>query len=171
MSALNAQVGTFTRLTTLGETVIEALDYTQVISASGATEIERTVAAIGARDLPAPVIGALDALTAAAERVISANDPHRAIDWIGIYPRLLTTLLVAALNPKALPVEAHTAGGAAGSGSAARLPGGISFTDAPRDGRAVVYSGIQADPILKPLAQASTARALPSWLTKWASWL
>ena len=68
MSALNAQVETFTRLTTLGETVTEALDYTQVISTSGATEIERTVAAIGARELPAPVTGALDALTATAER-------------------------------------------------------------------------------------------------------
>jgi len=159
MSALSSQVETFTRLTTLGETVTEALDYTQVISTSGATEIERTVAAIGARELPAPVTGALDALTAAAERVITANDPHRAIDWIGIYPRLLTTLLVAALNPKALPAEAHAAAGATGSGSAARLPGGISFTDAPRDGRAVVYAGIQADPILKPLAQAIAAAA------------
>ena len=71
MSALNAQVETFTRLTALGETVMEALDYTQVISASGATEIERTVAAIGTRELPAPVTGALDALTAAGERVIT----------------------------------------------------------------------------------------------------
>jgi hypothetical protein len=88
--------------------------------------------------------------------VVTANDPHRAIDWIATYPRLLTTLLVAALNPKALPADqgaTTTSGGA----SATRLPSGIAFTDAPRDGRAVVYSGIQADPILKPLAQAIAA--------------
>jgi hypothetical protein len=87
---------------------------------------------------------------------VTANDPHRAIDWIATYPRLLTTLLVAALNPKALPADqgaTTTSGGA----SATRLPSGIAFTDAPRDGRAVVYSGIQADPILKPLAQAIAA--------------
>ena len=103
MSALNAQVETFTRLITLGETVTEALDYTQVISTSGATEIERTVAAIGARELPAPVTGALDALTAVVERVIIANDPHRAIDWIGIYPRLYQP----PCQQQMLPVKRH----------------------------------------------------------------
>jgi hypothetical protein len=164
MSALSSHAATFERLTVLGETVIEALDYTQVISASGTTEIERTVTAIGARDLSPAVATALDALTAAGERVVTANDPHRAIDWIGIYPRLLTTLLVAGLNPKALPAESHNAGGQVGSGGAARLPAGISFSDAPSDGRAIVYSGIQADPILKPLAQAIAAATPPDRL-------
>ena len=58
MSALESQGATFARLTALGETVSEALDYTQVIGESGATEIERTVAAIGARDLPPGVVAA-----------------------------------------------------------------------------------------------------------------
>ncbi len=164
MSALSLHTKTFARLSALGETVTEALDYTQVISVSGATEIERTVTAIGTRELPTAVVTALDALAAAAERVVAVNDPHRAIDWIGIYPRLLTTLLVAGLNPKALPVEVHSTAGPGGSGGAARLPGGIAFTDAPRDGRAIVYSGIQADPILKPLAQAIAAAAPPDRL-------
>jgi hypothetical protein len=88
--------------------------------------------------------------------VVTANDPHRAIDWIATYPRLLTTLLVAALNPKGLPSD-HSANSASGSSSATRLPGGIAFTDAPPDGRAVVYAGIQGDPILKPLAHALAA--------------
>ena len=157
MSALAAQRDLFDRLTTLGETVVEALDYTQVISVAGAAEIDRTIIALGSRELPAPLITGLDALHAACERVLTASDPHRAIDWIGTYPRLLTTLLVAALNPKALLAEGQVVTGAASGGSAARLPHGISFTDAPRDGRAVVYSGIQADPILKPLAQAIAA--------------
>jgi len=161
MSALAPHQTLFDRLSTLGESVTDVLDYTQVISSSGAREIEKTVAALGARELPAAALSALDALLATGERVLQANDPHRAIDWVGIYPRLLTTLLVAALNPKALPVEPPAATSGAGGGGAARLPAGISFTDAPRDGRAVVYSGIQADPILKPLAQAIAA-ATPS---------
>jgi hypothetical protein len=48
-----------------------------------------------------------------------------------------------------------------GTTVAARIPAGISFSDAPRDGRAVVYSGIQADPILRPLAVA-IANATPA---------
>lgn len=159
MSALESQGATFARLTALGETVSEALDYTQVISESGATEIERTVAAIGARDLPPGVVAAVEALSGAADRVVAANDPHRAIDWIGVYPRLLTTLLVAALNPKALPADARPVADTTSGTSAARLPHGIAFDDAPRDGRAVVYAGIQADPILKPLAHAIAAAA------------
>jgi hypothetical protein len=146
----------FSQLVTLGESVTDALDYTQLISTNGERDLEKTFTALAARELPPAAIHALDALHSAGERVVTANDPHRAIDWIATYPRLLTTLLVAALNPKALPADqgaTTTSGGA----SATRLPSGIAFTDAPRDGRAVVYSGIQADPILKPLAQAITA--------------
>jgi hypothetical protein len=146
----------FSQLVTLGESVTDALDYTQLISTNGERDLEKTFTALAARELPPAAIHALDALHSAGERVVTANDPHRAIDWIATYPRLLTTLLVAALNPKALPADqgaTTTSGGA----SATRLPSGIAFTDAPRDGRAVVYSGIQADPILKPLAQAIAA--------------
>jgi hypothetical protein len=146
----------FSQLVTLGESVTDALDYTQLISTNGEGDLEKTFTALAARELPPAAIHALDALHSAGERVVTANDPHRAIDWIATYPRLLTTLLVAALNPKALPADqgaTTTSGGA----SATRLPSGIAFTDAPRDGRAVVYSGIQADPILKPLAQAIAA--------------
>ena len=146
----------FSQLVTLGESVTDALDYTQLISTNGEGDLEKTFTALAERELPPAAIHALDALHSAGERVVTANDPHRAIDWIATYPRLLTTLLVAALNPKALPADqgaTTTSGGA----SATRLPSGIAFTDAPRDGRAVVYSGIQADPILKPLAQAIAA--------------
>ena len=146
----------FSQLVTLGESVTDALDYTQLISTNGEGDLEKTFTALAERELPPAAIHALEALHSAGERVVTANDPHRAIDWIATYPRLLTTLLVAALNPKALPADqgaTTTSGGA----SATRLPSGIAFTDAPRDGRAVVYSGIQADPILKPLAQAITA--------------
>lgn len=146
----------FSQLVTLGESVTDALDYTQLISTNGEGDLEKTFTALAERELPPAAIHALEALHSAGERVVTANDPHRAIDWIATYPRLLTTLLVAALNPKALPADqgaTTTSGGA----SATRLPSGIAFTDAPRDGRAVVYSGIQADPILKPLAQAIAA--------------
>jgi hypothetical protein len=146
----------FSQLVTLGESVTDALDYTQLISTNSERDLEKTFTALAERELPPAAIHALEALHSAGERVVTANDPHRAIDWIATYPRLLTTLLVAALNPKALPADqgaTTTSGGA----SATRLPSGIAFTDAPRDGRAVVYSGIQADPILKPLAQAIAA--------------
>jgi hypothetical protein len=146
----------FKQLVTLGESVPDALDYTQLISTNGEGELEKTLTALGAREITPAAHRALDALRAAGERVVTANDPHRAIDWIATYPRLVTTLLVAALNPKGLPSD-HNANSASGSSSATRLPGGIAFTDAPSDGRAVVYAGIQSDPILKPLAHAIAA--------------
>lgn len=148
----------FSQLVTLGEEVSEALDYTQLISETGEAEIGKTLSAVAGRELTPTASRALDALRSTGERVLSEQDPHRAIDWIATYPRLLTTLLVAALNPKALPTD-HGASAASGGHSATRIPGGISFTDAPRDGRAVVYSGIQSDPILKPLAHAIAAAA------------
>ena len=69
---------------------------------------------------------------------------------------------IAAIGDRALS-DAATSALAALSGAtiAARIPAGISFSDAPRDGRAVVYSGIQADPILRPLAVA-IANATPA---------
>lgn len=146
----------FNRLVTLGEGVEDALDFTQLVSQHGENDLEKTFSALADRELPPVGTHALDALASAGDRVIAASDPHRAIDWIGMYPRLLTTLLVAALNPKGLPVD-HGATAARSGAAASRLPAGIAFTDAPRDGRAVVYSGIQADPILKPLAHAIAA--------------
>lgn len=156
MSQFTPHREVFSQLVTLGESVTEALDYTQLICTNGERDLEKTFAALAERELPPAAIRALEALHSAGERVVAAIDPHRAIDWIATYPRVLTTLLVAALNPKALPADqgaATTSGGA----SATRLPSGVAFTDAPRDGRAVVYSGIQADPILKPLAHAIAA--------------
>ena len=156
MSHLAPHQELFKQLVTLGESVTDALDYTQLISTNGEGELEKTLTALGERELSPAAHRGLDALRSAGERVVTANDPHRAIDWIATYPRLLTTLLVAALNPKALPSD-HSANSASGSSSATRLPGGIAFTDAPPDGRAVVYAGIQSDPILKPLAHALAA--------------
>ena len=74
-------------------------------------------------------------------------------------PRLALTLLAATLNPSSLPKDVVPQ--SSGTTVAARIPAGISFSDAPRDGRAVVYSGIQADPILRPLAVA-IANATPA---------
>jgi hypothetical protein len=74
-------------------------------------------------------------------------------------PRLALTLLAATLNPASLPKDVVPQ--SSGPTVAARIPAGISFSDAPRDGRAVVYSGIQADPILRPLAVA-IANATPA---------
>ena len=142
MSHLAPHQELFKQLVTLGESVTDALDYTQLISTNGEGELEKTLTALGERELSPAAHRGLDALRAAGERVVTANDPHRAIDWIATYPRLLTTLLVAALNPKGLPSD-HSANSASGSSSATRLPGGIAFTDAPPDGRAVVYAGIQ----------------------------
>ena len=149
---LQQQRDAFNRLVSMGEEVVDALDHVLALSALGAAELERTHAAIGDRPLPPVAQQGLDALTAATERVLAAGDPHRAIDWIGMQPRLSTLLLLAAFNPAALPSDATSTG--TGPAVAARLPAGISFTDAPRDGRAVVYAGIQADPLLKPLAVA-----------------
>lgn len=146
----------FKQLVKLGESVTDALDYTQLISTNGEADLEKTLTALGERELSPAAHWGLDALRAAGERVVTANDPHRAIDWIATYPRFMITLLVAALNPKGLPSD-HIANSTSGSSSATRLPGGIAFTDAPPDGRAVVYAGIQSDPILKPLAHALAA--------------
>lgn len=57
---------------------------------------------------------------APARRSRSSPDPHRAIDWLSDVP----------------------AGGARGAGGEA-----VRFQDAAKDARAVVYAGIQADPL------------------------
>jgi len=158
-TALTQQRDLFTRLVTLGEEVTDALDHTNVVSTLGEEELNRAIAAIGDRALPDAATSALAALAASVERVIAANDPHRAIDWIGMQPRLALTLLAATLNPASLPKDVVPP--SSGATVAARIPAGISFSDAPRDGRAVVYSGIQADPILRPLAVA-IANATPA---------
>ena len=157
-TALTQQRDLFARLVTLGEEVTDALDHTNVVSTLGEEELNRAIAAIGDRALPAAATTALASVSASIERVIAANDPHRAIDWIGMQPRLVLTLLAATLNPASLPKDVVPQ--SIGATVAARIPAGISFSDAPRDGRAVVYSGIQADPILRPLAVA-IANATP----------
>ena len=162
MSDLATQRALFERLIARGEEVTEALDHVRAIGDLGTAELDRLVAALGARELPAAATAALTALHGAVERVLDEGDPHRAIDWIGMQPRLVTTLLLGAMNPAALPVDAAQASATRAQGAtavAAQLPTGISFTDAPRDGRAIVYSGIQADPMLRPIAVAIATAA------------
>jgi hypothetical protein len=158
-TALTHQRELLARLVTLGEEVTDALDHTNVVSTLGEEELNRAIVAIGDRALPAAATAALASVVASIERVIATKDPHRAIDWIGMQPRLVLTLLAATLNPASLPKDVVPQ--SIGATVAARIPAGISFTDAPRDGRAVVYSGIQADPILRPLAVA-IANATPA---------
>lgn len=158
-TALTHQRDLFARLVALAEEVTDALDHTNVVSTLGEEELNRALTAIGDRALPDAATNALASLAASVERVIAAKDPHRAIDWIGMQPRLALTLLAATLNPASLPKDAIPQ--SSGTTVAARIPAGISFSDAPRDGRAVVYSGIQADPILRPLAVA-IANATPA---------
>lgn len=157
--ALTHQQELLARLVALGEEVTDALDHTNLVSTLGEEELNRAIGAIGDRVLPDAATQALASLAASIERVITAKDPHRAIDWIGMQPRLVLTLLAATLNPASLPKDVVPQ--SIGATVAARIPAGISFTDAPRDGRAVVYSGIQADPILRPLAVA-IANATPA---------
>ena len=162
MSDLATQRALFERLIARGEEVTEALDHVRAIGDLGTAELDRLVAALGARELPAVATAALTALHGAVERVLDEGDPHRAIDWIGMQPRLVTTLLLGAMNPAALPADAAQSSTARAHGAAAvaaHLPAGISFTDAPRDGRAVVYAGIQADPMLRPIAVAIASAA------------
>jgi hypothetical protein len=149
-TVLTQQRDLFARLVTLGEEVTDALDHTNVVSTLGEEELNRAITAIGDRALPDAATSALASLAASVERVIAANDPHRA---------LALTLLAATLNPASLPKDVVPQ--SSGTTVAARIPAGISFSDAPRDGRAVVYSGIQADPILRPLAVA-IANATPA---------
>lgn len=131
-TALAKQRDLFARLVTLGEEVTDALDHTNVVSTLGEEELNRAIAAIGDRVLPDAATSALAALAASVERVIAANDPHRAIDWIGMQPRLALTLLAATLNPASLPKDVVPQ--SSGPTVAARIPAGISFSDAPRDG-------------------------------------
>lgn len=165
MSALVEQRTLFDRLVALGESVADSLDHVQAIAELGASELDRVVTALGSRDLPKSAVDALAAAAVAIERVLSDGDPHRAIDWIGMQPRLVTTLLLGAMNPAALPTDASSKGAdKANHGTTAipaHVPAGISFSDAPRDGRAVVYAGIQADPMLRPIAVA-VANAAPA---------
>ena len=147
------------RLVALGEEVGDALDHIGAVAEIGETELRRAAEALGDRTLPESATRALESLAACVERVIAAGDPHRAIDWIGMQPRLTLTLLAAALNPASLPKDSFAA--ASGTVVPSKIPAGIAFSDAPRDGRAVVYSGIQADPILRPLAVA-IANAAPA---------
>ncbi len=162
MSDLTAQRALFERLVTRGEEVTEALDHVRAIGDLGTAELDRLFAALGTRELSLVATTALAALGSAVERVLDDGDPHRAIDWIGMQPRLVTTLLLGAMNPAALPVDAAQSTTARAQGAtavAAHLPAGISFSDAPRDGRAVVYAGIQADPMLRPIAVAIATAA------------
>lgn len=165
MSLLVEQRALFDRLVARGESVTDSLDHVQAIGELGASELDRVVTALGSRALPQSAIDALDAVAAATGRVLDDGDPHRAIDWIGMQPRLVTTLLLGAMNPTALPADAAQKSAASAHSGAtappAHLPAGISFSDAPRDGRAVVYAGIQADPMLRPIAVA-VANAAPA---------
>ena len=140
------------RIVELGESASDALEHVLAVGEIATAELQRTTAAVAGRDVPSATESALESLGVAAERVADDGDPHRAIDWIGMYPRLATVLLVAGLNPAALPADTPTSPG--NPSAAARIPAGVAFADAPRDGRAVVYAGIQADPILRPLAVA-----------------
>ena len=133
MSDLATQRALFERLIARGEEVTEALDHVRAIGDLGTAELDRLVAALGARELPAVATAALTALHGAVERVLDEGDPHRAIDWIGMQPRLVTTLLLGAMNPAALPADAAQSSTARAHGAAAvaaHLPAGISFTDA-----------------------------------------
>lgn len=158
-AVLSQQHDLYRRIVALGEEVADALDHTNAVSTLGDMELTRASAAIGDRVIPKSASAALESLAASMERVIDDGDPHRAIDWIGMHPRLVLTLLAAVLNPASLPKDPVPTG--AGSAIPARIPAGVSFSDAPRDGRAVVYAGIQADPILRPLAVA-IANASPA---------
>ena len=60
---LQQQRDTFNRLVSMGEEVVDALDYVLALSERGATELERTHAAIGDRPLPPVAQQGLYALT------------------------------------------------------------------------------------------------------------
>jgi len=51
MSHLAPHQELFKQLVTLGESVTEALDYTQLISTNGEGELEKTLTALGEREL------------------------------------------------------------------------------------------------------------------------
>ena len=128
-TALAKQRDLFARLVTLGEEVTDALDHTNVVSTLGEEELNRAIAAIGDRALPDAATSALAALAASVERVIAANDPHRAIDWIGMQPRLALTLLAATLNPASLPKDV--------------VPPSSGTTDEPSSARAITAGSLR----------------------------
>ena len=69
--------------------------------------------------------------SARSTRSAPIDDPHRAIDWLSTFPQVVLLAL----------------------GRAA-----VRFQDAARDGRAVVYAGIQADPLVARAADAARRR-------------
>ena len=68
-TALTQQRDLFARLVTLGEEITDALDHTNVVSTLGEEELNRAIAAIGDRALPAAATTALASVSASIERV------------------------------------------------------------------------------------------------------
>ena len=78
------------------------------------------------------------AVDRAIDEIGRIDDPHRAIDWLSTFPQV---------------VLARARGAA------------VRFQDAARDARAVVYAGIQADPLVARAAAllADATLASGSW--------
>ena len=59
MSQFTPHREVFSQLVTLGESVTEALDYTQLVCTNGERDLEKTFAALAERELPQAAIRAL----------------------------------------------------------------------------------------------------------------
>ena len=94
----------------------------------GATRFDAVATARGDEPLPERLTAALDR---AIDEIGRIEDPHRAIDWLSTFPQVV---LVALGEPT------------------------VRFQDAARDARAVVYAGIQADPLVARAADAAGRR-------------
>ena len=102
------------------------------------TDLERRLARPGSTRSPAHRGDEPTSPTRRAPRSIGrstrsagSSDPHRAIDWLSTFPQVV---LIAARRAA------------------------VRFQDAARDARAVVYAGIQADPLVARAAACSPTR-------------
>ena len=150
-AALGMALAALERLAELGETIEDEWPYVTALAEAGRTRMGSAAGPDPAAPL-APDRAA--AVAAACAEIARITDPHRAIDWLSTFPAVVELALVAARQRTPLPRRPRPAGELTT----------MRFQDAAKDARAVVYAGIQADPLVARLARLAADATQPQRL-------
>ena len=120
--AIDRALAAYAQLTERAEEIEDEWSYVNDLSSAWRERLELAAGARTGAPLDPAVDAAIDRLIDEVDRI---TDPHRAIDWLSTFPQVA----LLALGRDA-----------------------VRFQDAARDGRAIVYAGIQADPLVKRTA-------------------
>ena len=114
-----------------GEEIEDEWSYVTDLSDAWRTRLDAVAAHRGAEEASDEASAAIDL---AIDEIGRIEDPHRAIDWLSTFPQVVLLAIGRAT---------------------------VRFQDAAKDARAVVYAGIQADPLVARTA-ALLADATPA---------